>query len=322
MVLDKLGEYAEAFKLFVDGNKQLEALYKPHELEKNISEYRDEVAAYYKGFNVDIKGEWCDQSLVDKKLKLIFLIGFPRSGTTLTEQILESHDDITATHEIPVIPRLSRRIDEVIGRDFMYPDDISSLNKNEISLLRKEYISEMEKALPEGVDKDKYLLDKLPLNIVHIGLITRIFPEAKILLALRDPRDVCLSCFMQTFKVNQAMRQFLDIKDTVKFYNVVMNNYFSAKEFLKFEDLETRYEDVVDDLESSAKRLIDFVGVEWDDSVLKYHQSAMKRQVHTPSYQGVVQPIYKGSIARWRNYEEQLYPAMLGLNDWLHEFKY
>jgi len=322
MVLDKLGKYDEAFKLISDANKRLEVLYKPHSEESGLEEYRIELEAYIDAYKENPIECWRDESVIDESYKIIFLIGFPRSGTTLTEQILESHDDIVATHELPALPRLIRKIESIIGREFTYPDDMPGLSKKEINLLRKSYLVDMESFLNKKIDKSKYLLDKLPLNIVHIGFIARVFPEAKILLALRDPRDVCLSCFMQNFTVNQAMRQYLDIYDTAKFYDVVMSTYLKTKDVLSIEVLETRYEDIVENLEASARRLLDFVGVNWDDKVLAFHESAKQRQVHTPSYQGVIQPIYKGSISKWKNYESGLYPALSVIDDCLDKFKY
>ena len=322
MVLDKVGEYEEAFKLITEGNKCLESLYVPHEDEKGLENYRSEIADYINAYQENSIDLWRDESLIDKSLNIIFLLGFPRSGTTLTEQILESHDAIIATHELPVLPRLVRKIDTVIGRKFNYPDDVSGLNKKEINLLRQSYVLDMESFLNKKIDKSKYLLDKLPLNITHIGFISRVFPESKILLALRDPRDVCLSCFMQNFTVNQAMRQYLDIYDTAKFYDVVMSTYLKTKDVLSIDVLETRYEDIVDDLEKSAKRLLQYVGVEWDEKVLEFHKSAKKRMVYTPSYQGVIQPVYKGSISKWKNYEKHLYPALTYIDACLKQFKY
>ena len=322
MILDKLGEYDDAFEIINDGNNRLEALYKPQQNESDVDKYRFELEQYKGAYNLNGIDTWSDISQISEPLKLIFLMGFPRSGTTLTEQVLESHEDVVATHELPALPRLIRNIDVTIGSKFKYPDDVSTLDKKDISLLRSAYIDEMEGLLNNKLDKSKYLLDKLPLNIIYIDFISRVFPDAKLLVAIRDPRDVCLSCFMQLFKVNQAMRQFLTIKDTAKFYKTVMSNYLFFKDTAKLNVLETRYEDIVDDLEESAKRLLDFIGVEWDSRVLNFYESAKNRVVHTPSYQGVIQPVYKGSIAKWKNYSTKVFPEFNELDKFIKCFDY
>ena len=322
MVLDKMGKYTNAFTYILDANKRMEAMYRPHKLEQGLIEYREEVSSYANYFTSGGADNNSAAVSTGNKLKIIFLVGFPRSGTTLTEQILESHPDIMATHELPVLPRIAKNIASIIGRSFDYPKDISSLDEGEVKLLRDKYLVDMEQGLHHVIDHNKYLLDKLPLNIVHLGLISRLFPEAKILIALRDPRDVCLSCFMQNFTLNQSMRQFLDIHDTTKYYSVVMNLYLHYKKVLNIELLETRYEDIVKDLEASAKRILSYVGVGWDESVLSFDLSAKTRQVHTPSYQGVTQPIYKGAIGKWRNYEKQLSPCLADVYPFLVEFGY
>ena len=189
-------------------------------------------------------------------------------------------------------------------------------------MLRAAYIQQMEEKLDYSIDSKKYLLDKLPLNIINVGLISRLFPEAHILVALRDPRDVCLSCFMQTFTLNQAMRQFLEIDDTARFYATVMDLWLHYKNILRINYLETRYEDIVEDLEESAKRILDFIGASWNEDVMKFYKSAATRHVHTPSYQSVTQPIYRNAIAKWKNYNQQLESTTPILNPFLKEFGY
>ena len=321
-VLEKEGEYQEAFSLIDAANKMFESVYKEQKDEANKEDYRKEVDAYRQSFTAESISNWPDKPPTQNDLKIVFLVGFPRSGTTLTEQILESHPDFIATHELPVLPRITKDISKIIKRPFSYPVDVSSLTNDEVVLLRAEYLSRMGAKLHCVIDTDKYLLDKLPLNIVHLGFIARVFPEARILVALRDPRDVCLSCFTQTFNLNQAMRQYLDINDTAKFYACVMGLWLHYRDVLNIHMLETRYEDIVDDLEVAAKRILEFIGVAWHDDVLSFYDSAKKRQVFTPSYQGVTQPIYRGAINKWRNYENELASSMPALDSFIREFGY
>ncbi len=321
-VLEKDGNYQEAFKLLETANRCFESQYREQSGESDKETYRSEIHAYSKYFSRVMTACWLNDRLVANDMNLVFLVGFPRSGTTLTEQILESLPYFTATHEIPVLPRLTRNISRVIKRSFSYPKDMDTLSNDEVVLLRAEYIRQMEKNLHHTIDADKLLLDKLPLNIIHLGFISRVFPEAKILVAIRDPRDVCLSCFTQTFNYNQAMRQFLEISDTVRFYACVMGLWLYYRKELPINVLETRYEDIVDDFEVAARRILKFVGVEWHDDVLNFYQSAKSHQVFTPSYQSVTKPIYRAALNKWKNYEEQLQPSMHILENYIHEFGY
>ena len=322
-VLEKMGNYQAAFELLSSANQSFEASYIEHKDESGLVEYRSEIDAYRNIITHDMASRWsATEGALTNRLKIVFLVGFPRSGTTLTEQVMESHPDFIATHEIPVLPRLVRDVSSVINRPFNYPADMDSLSDAEVMLLRDAYMQRMEESLHNAINLDKFLLDKLPLNIIHLGFIARVFPEARILVALRDPRDVCLSCFTQTFSYNQAMRQYLDIEDTAQFYSTIMTLWFHYKEVLDINVIETRYEDIVDDLEAAARRILKFVGVEWNAEVMNFYNSAKKRHVFTPSYQGVTQPIYRGAIGKWKNYEQELQSIMPVLSSYILKHGY
>ena len=150
--------------------------------------------------------------------------------------------------------------------------------------------------------EDRLLLDKLPLNLVETGLINVLFPDAKIIVALRDPRDVCLSCFMQGFDLNIGMVNFLWWERTVELYANVMDLWLHVREMLTLPFIEVRYEDTVRDLEGQARRMLDFLGLEWDDRVIRFYEAARKKAILTPSFAAVTKPVHTGAIGRWRNY--------------------
>ena len=319
-ILDRSGQYTTVFEHLKAGKKAFQELYKITP-ESNLA-YRQNIDRFSSVFTPGLVSSWSSEALDEPAFKLAFLVGFPRSGTTLTEQILEAHPQLSATHELPVLVDLSNRIGQVVGRPFNYPQDISSLEPQEINRLRRTYFQSMEKALHGKADSSRYVLDKLPLNIVHLGLIARLFPDARILVALRDPRDACLSCYMQTFEMNPAMSQFLDLEDTARFYASVMGLWLHYKGTLRLDCLETRYEDVVDNLETAARRLLEFIGLSWDPAVLEFYAAARQRRVYTPSYQAVTQPVYRGSAGKWQRYETQLAPMLSILEPFVHEFGY
>ncbi|HED15649.1 MAG TPA: sulfotransferase [Gammaproteobacteria bacterium] len=319
-LLDNEGDYANAFDRMTLAKKKIRTW---HQIKgQDLADYRNEIERYKNVFSGQSISSRDDGSFECLPEGIVFLVGFPRSGTTLTEQILGSCPDFIITDELPILSRITEDIGSVIGRPFTYPDDVASLSRNDIQMLRSTYWHRMEESLRGVSLKGKYLLDKLPLNLRHLGLIERLFPEARVLVALRDPRDVCISCYMQAFSLNPAMAQFLGIEDTAEFYAVVMGLWLHYRGVLNIKVLETRYEDIVDDLEGTARRILAFVGVEWEPEVMRFYESARKRHIHTPSYESVVQPIYRKSIGRWKRYKKQIAPIIPVLEPFLCEFGY
>ena len=319
-ILDRLGEPQAAFDHLRAGKQAFKTLYRISD--NDLQQYRDNIDRYRQVFAQHLVAPSPNHGPRDPALKVIFLVGFPRSGTTLTEQILEAHPYIVASHELPVLSDLAQKTGTVIGRSFRYPDDVTSLSRDEILRLRNTYRQSMQSALESPPAEHQFLLDKLPLNVIHLGLIARLFPEARILLALRDPRDVCLSCYMQTFEMNPAMTQFLNLEDTAKFYQTVMGLLLHYRDVLGIDMLTTRYEDIVDDFEGTARRMLDYLGLGWDPAVLQYHRAAQTRRVYTPSYQAVTQPIYQRARGKWRAYAAQLHPVLPRLDSLVRRFGY
>ena len=139
----------------------------------------------------------------------------------------------------------------------------------------------------DHTQSDKRYLDKLPFNLVELSFILRIFPEAKIIFACRDPRDVCLSCFFQRFRSNNAMAAFEDIHTTAELYAAVLDLWFHYNNIFDHEIYKSKYEDLVTNFESNARNLIQFIDEPWEDSILDYHNKNNRRNVLTPSYQDI-----------------------------------
>ena len=227
----------------------------------------------------------------------VFLIGFPRSGTTLLDTILRSHPEIQVTEEKNMVAKMLSKIKEL--------NSLKKISKKEIEILQYEYIAELQDHT--DLNKSKVIIDKLPLNIVHVGEIVRIFPNAKFILALRHPMDCVLSCFIQDFKLNDAMSNFLTLKDTATLYKKVMSLWKIYHSNLKLNYITIKYEDVVKDFKTSTKLILDFLNLDWNDSLLNYIETAKKRgRIQTPSYNQVIQPIYSHAEGRWKRYKNQL----------------
>lgn len=254
--------------------------------------------------------------------RLAILCGHPRSGTTLLEQVLDAHPEIVSAEETHILH------DEAylpLSRGF--PESTTVFQVLEAAALsqlrqaRENYFrfTELFVGKPLG---QKLLIDKNPALNVLIPAVVRIFPEAKFLVALRDPRDVCLSCFMQLLPLNPVSSAYLTLEGTVMQYASVMGFWRAMLPRMRNPSLEVRYEDVVHDLPAAARRVLDFLGVSWDASVLEYQEHARNKPIRSPSYADVAKPLFKSAIGRWRSYERFLEPFQEKLAPFVKAYGY
>jgi Tfp pilus assembly protein PilF len=242
----------------------------------------------------------------------VFLVGFPRSGTTLLEQVLSAHSRLVCIEEREHLAQSA----QAVAAD---PNKLPALSGDEIQAIRGEY---WKRVNTETRVDGRIVVDKLPLNIIFLPLIRRVFPEAKVILALRDPRDVVLSCYQQRFGMNAAMVQFLDLRTAASYYDRVMRLGLLCRERLGLDVHDVRYEDVVADLESIARSVTAFLDLEFEPLMLAFREAAAKRNINTPSGRQVVEPMHNRSVARWKRYETQLAPVLPMLNAWAERFGY
>ncbi len=247
----------------------------------------------------------------------VFLVGFPRSGTTLLDQILDAHPAVHTMEEKPALDVVKQRVRGMPGG---YPHALAGMTEEEVARLRQTYFAEVASYM-DGVP-DGILVDKLPLNAMDAGLIYRLFPQAKLLLALRHPCDVVLSGFMQPFEPNPAMVQFGTLKDTASFYRAVMGLWRQYAAVLPLHVLASRYEDLVAEFETQTRRILDFLELPWNNSILEYAERAKGRRIATPSYHQVVQPIYSRSVSRWLNYRDPMAEVLPILRPYIDAFGY
>lgn len=247
----------------------------------------------------------------------VFLVGFPRSGTTLLDQILSGHPDLAVLEEKDTLL-------EVLQAHVLDDADLMQfigLDSDGLEPWRRNYWQRVAEFMP-GRGRDALFVDKLPLNSLFLPLIQRLFPTARFLFALRDPRDVVLSCFMQSFDLNEAMRHFLSLEETARFYAAVMGVGGAAAERFGGRVHSIRYEQVVTDTEGEARRLLEFLGLAWQPSVLDFQGTARRKRINTPSYSQVAEPIYTRAKERWRRYEDQLRPILPMLEPFVKRFGY
>ncbi|MEZ0224034.1 MAG: sulfotransferase [Alphaproteobacteria bacterium] len=248
----------------------------------------------------------------------VFLVGSPRSGTTLLDQILSSHPGVYVGEEKPAVGAMGEYMRKKYGAtartllrpqvgieiwgDAHYPSAISQLQAGDIAEMRQIFFSEHGPAA-DG----RLLVDKLPINIMHAGLIHAVFPKSKFILALRHPCDCVLSCFMQAFAMNAAMVRFLDIEDGARFYDEMFSVWEHTAKTAALDSHAIRYEDVVSDFRPTVKALLDFLGLEWTNAVLEYDKTARsKERINTPSYQQVTEKIYTRASGRWLRYQKHM----------------
>ncbi|MEZ0223653.1 MAG: sulfotransferase [Alphaproteobacteria bacterium] len=244
----------------------------------------------------------------------VFLVGFPRSGTTLLEQVISSHPGARVSEELPAVDRIAHKIRRQAGQELLdslsfpassgpsYPSCLLPVNNAEIESLRQIFFTEHGAAAP-----GKILVDKHPLNILHAGLIARVFPDAKFILALRHPCDSVLSCFMQWFAINPAMVRFLDLEDAARFYDEAFGLWEHYTKVLNLNVHTIYYEDVVADFQPTVAALLQFLGLEWTDAVLEFDKTAREKgRIKTPSYTQVTQKIYTRASGRWLRYRDHM----------------
>jgi tetratricopeptide (TPR) repeat protein len=317
---DRLGEFDDAFEAFAQA-KQFTRQELGDESSPWQDKFLDHVYTFRTWYSAEKAADWPAPPTTPDQPEPIFFVGFPRSGTTLFEQMLDSHPNLATTGETQILGRLQLITPSLLRRTGQSPQILDDLDGAEVETLGRWYRAEV--ARHTGAEAtNKRVVDKMPLNIVELGFVRRLFPSAPVIVALRDPRDVILSCFMQNFRVNQAMAHFLSVEGTARLYAAVMELWLHYRSDTGLRAIEYRYEDLVADTEGTARRVFEFLGEPWDENVLQYRKRASERFVSTPSYADVSTPIYTRSIGRWRNYAQQLAPALPILAPFVREFGY
>ena len=250
------------------------------------------------------------------------LASFPRSGTTLLEQVLDSHPGLVSSDEREAF---GRDIFPALWRTETTPlptaEALDSMPLERLAAQRDRYFAYMAAALNEPIG-DRVHLDKNPTMTLLLPGMLRLFPEAKLLIALRDPRDVVLSCFMQYLPLNTNSVCFLTLERAARRYAHDLGIWRKFRETICTPWLEVRYEDCVLHLEREARRALQFLELPWDPQVLAYRDRLKTKAVSSPTYEAVSQPLYTSAIGRWKNYRKYLEPCLEVLQPSLDAFGY
>jgi tetratricopeptide (TPR) repeat protein len=296
------GEYAESWRYYEQGNalKRAESRYRPDIIEGNT---RRQIQTCTREFFAARSG------VGDTRPDPIFIVGLPRSGSTLIEQILASHSQVEGTHELGEIPRmvldLQGREDHV--DDPRYPGVLSEMTASDFRELGAKYLQDTR--IYRG--SKPYFIDKMPNNFRHIGLIHLMLPNAKIIDARREPVACCFSNLKQLFANGQEFTYSID--DIARYYRTYLDLMQHWDDVLPGRVLRVTHESVVDDLEGNVRRILDFCGLAFEPACLAFHKTA--RSVRTASSEQVRQPIFRDGIDQWRHYEAWLSPLKEALGD-------
>ena len=311
LVADQLGDTETAFGAFVEMNKSLKE--SPLGSLSTGNELGEEIEAKARLTTRAWIDSWPKAEPDKDPPAPAFLVGFLRSGTTLLDTVLMGHSGIQVFEERPM---LARAINAVGGME-----QIAQLGANDVADLRARYFTELEKITPR--QPGKLLIDKNPLAILSLPTVYRTFPEAKIIFTLRHPCDVVLSCFMQVFRPTRTMSSFTNFHQTALVYDAVMRYWVQCNELFPLQVHTVRYEAMVDDLETEARSLVDFLDLPWEPSLLDHQRTARERGViRTPSYAQVTEKIYTRAQGRWLRYREYFTTVLPILEPWIERFGY
>src|ERR1019366_6365185 len=317
-ILDAENRPPEAFAAYTACNRELQRLYADRfRMEANALEYVRSMTRCYERARPQ---GWNTRAPLGPDPSCarghVFLLGFPRSGTTLLEVILEGHPDVVSLEEKESL------IDSV--NEFMWrPEDLERLYRVTPAVLESLRAAYWRRVAGEGVDvAGKMFVDKYPFNTLKLPLIARLFPEAKILFACRDPRDIVMSCFRHRFKMNAPIYELLSIEGAARYYDAVMQLLIRLTSALTLEPCLVRHEDLVTEFAREMKRICTFLGLEWTPAMGDFALRTKGRAVLTPSTAQLVRGLSTEGLGQWRRYRAQLALVLPTLEPWVKRFYY
>ncbi len=313
--LDALDRPAEAFAAYRALNQLQQRTYKADGSERSADRAR-RLAAYFR----DAPAEpWRVSPGPDRESAAnghVFLVGFPRSGTTLLERVLASHPGIVSLEEVELLARAG----SPLLSSAAHLDHLSVLSPAEAGERRRLYWRGVRETVGEDV-AGRIVVDKLPLHTPALPVIAKLFPSAKILFALRDPRDVVLSCFRRRFLINAAMSEFLNLERAAAYYDAVMALAEIYRAKLRLDLREVRHEAVVADFDGEIGEVLAFIGAPWDPSVKDFAATAAA-SIRTPSAPQLAQGLNDKGVGQWRRYRDQMATVLPVLAPWAARFGY
>jgi tetratricopeptide (TPR) repeat protein len=310
-MLEQLGRYDEAFAAFTAMNYS-------HTLDSSdpvgrAAQQRQMLRDQFDRTTADWRQSWSAPAITGSRPAPVFLVGFPRSGTTLLDTILMGHPDIAVLEEQPLLNEIGLRLAAF--------DRIPDLVDDDIRLMQDDYFARAAETVE--LTGDTLLIDKSPLYLQRVPQIMRLFPNARFIFVLRHPADVVFGCFKANFGLNNAMSNFLSLDTAAEFYDLTFQMWERALSLFSPEVNTVRYEALIEDPEATVRVVVEGLGLDWSDQVLDHEKTARNRGiVPTASYAQVTEPIYRYAEGRWRNYRRHLEPILPVIAPWIEKYGY
>lgn len=299
-LLEDAGKYEDAYRSY----QRMNRLAQPEKFDRNVYMNRTKREA---GLSIPVLPR-------DERTNDFIMLGFPRSGTTLLENALACHPTIETFEEIPSMASATRFIDK-------YADTANTLTLEIALKTRERYYREIDRR--KRKTGATIFIDKLPILSGQAAFLEKLFPEKRYIFSIRHPFDVVLSCFKQNFTANTAMNNFTTFEDSCRAYDFVMTQWFKSFSLDSDRVCYVRYDDLVSDMRGQVARVLDFVGTDWNESVMEFAQRADDRAVKTPSYAKVRQGLSLGRQSAWENYKFLFRkPEARQLDAWVKFFGY
>jgi len=320
-LLDAQGRTSEAFAVYTAGNDALRRLHAARFEGPGIETTPMSLRWLTAFFEAADPADWETGplgSLPDATAPAahVFMVGFPRSGTTLLEQVLGSHPAVVTSNEKPTLDDATREF-------LRTPGDVNRLAATRWAELNKHRDAYWQRVREHGIAvAGRVFIDKQPYNTLQLPLIVRLFPAAKIVFSVRDPRDVVLSCFRRRFLMSAPNFQFLTLDGTARFYDATMRLAQLYRAKLPLDLLQLRHEDLVSDFEARVREACEFLGLTWQDSMRDFATRARSQSITTPSSVQVIQGLNREGIGHWRHYRDQMAPVLPILRPWVERFDY